>query len=94
MLTIREAGCVWGASLASAKERHGELAMLARLCALGALLSVAAAAGPEFDLAKFKETYVRDGTVVPLPPPCCCPRSLPPPWVSPGGPPAVPMTLP
>ena len=60
---------MWGASLASATERHGELAMLARLCALGALLSVAAAAGPEFDLAKFKETYVREGTVVPLPPP-------------------------
>ena len=35
--------------------------MLALVLALGGMLSVATAQGPEFDLAKFKDTYVRDG---------------------------------
>ena len=36
--------------------------------ALGGLLTVATAQGPEFDLQKFKETYVRDGAICQLDP--------------------------
>ena len=42
--------------------------MWAAVLALGGLLSVATAQGPEFDLQKFKETYVRDGAVCHLAP--------------------------
>ena len=40
-----------------------EVDMWALVLALGGLLSVATAQGPEFDLQKFKETYVRDGAI-------------------------------
>ena len=37
-------------------------AMWARVLAVASLLCMAVAPGSEFDMAKFKETYVRDGT--------------------------------